>query len=146
MATPAAHVVPKSVLQFDEEDSQVRFDDSARRLVLIKHRQFVALSLNSMLPPLVVESGGKVENVRFSLNHRFAAVQRSDAVLDFMDLQGGTSFSHSPPGTSDFQRQRVWKGQPGGGFIAEGTSPSSTMRVFWTRVSAMGTAERSASV
>ena len=38
----------------------------------------------------------------------------------------GTSVSHRPPGTSDFHPQRVWNGQPDGGFIADGMSPSST--------------------
>ena len=34
----AAHVVLRSVLRFEEEDSQVRFDECAKRLILIKHR------------------------------------------------------------------------------------------------------------
>ena len=92
---PAAHVTLHSVLEFDEEDSQVRFDESARRLVLIKHRCFVALPLNRSLLPITVESRGKVENVRFSLNHRFAAVQRSDVEIEFMDLLQGSSFCHT---------------------------------------------------
>ncbi len=41
---------------------------------------------------------------------------------------------------------RVWNGQPGGGFIGEGNSPVSTMCFFDTEVSAIGTADSSASV
>ena len=29
-----------------------------------------------------------------------------------MSRMGGISRSHNPPGTCDFQRQRVWNGQP----------------------------------
>ena len=47
----------------------MRYDEAARRLVLIKHRCFVALPLNPKLLPITVESRGKVENVRFSLDH-----------------------------------------------------------------------------
>ena len=66
--------------------------------MLIKHHTFEALPLNRALPPIVVESKGKVENVRFSLNHRFAAVQRSDHELEFMDLLTNRAFSHSCKG------------------------------------------------
>ena len=96
----AAHVIMRSVLDFDEEDSQIRFDEAARRLVLVKHRCFIALPLNQALLPITVESRGKVENVRLSLNHRFAAVQRSDVELEFMDLLQGTSFTHTCKGGS----------------------------------------------
>ena len=120
-ARKAAHVVLHAVLQFDEEDSQVRFDECARRLILIKHRQFVALSPNPKLPPLVVESNGKVENVRFSLNHRFVAVQRSDTVIDFMDLHANTSFSHTCKGGGSRGRWRIlsyhWTGTPVADFV-----------------------------
>ena len=128
MAAPpsAAHVICKSVLQFDEEDSQVRFDEAARRLILIRHRQFVALPVNPTLAPLVVESGGKVENVRFSLNHRFCAVQRSDVELDFMDLQLGTSFGHTCKGGGSKGRWRIlsfhWTGTPISDFVVTTTA------------------------
>ena len=59
---------------------------------------------------------------------------------------GGILVSHRLPGTMLFQPQRVWNGHPGGGFIADGMSPSSTIRFFLTRVSAIGTADKSASV
>lgn len=42
--------------------------------------------------------------------------------------------------------QRVWKGQPGGGAMGEGTSPLSTMRFDLRVGSGTGTAESSASV
>jgi hypothetical protein len=54
--------------------------------------------------------------------------------------------SHRLPGTRCFQRHRVWNGQPGGGLIADGISPSSTMRFFSIEVSAIGTADSKASV
>ena len=59
---------------------------------------------------------------------------------------GGTTVSQRSPGTWCLRGQRVWKGQPGGGLTAEGMSPSSTMCSFSTLVSAIGTAESSASV
>ena len=79
------HVSLRSVLEFDEEDSQLRFDEASRRLVLIKHREFVATSIDGH-PLIRCHVGGKVENVRFSLNHRLAAVQRSDVEIEFVDL------------------------------------------------------------
>ena len=42
--------------------------------------------------------GGKVENVRFSLNHRLAAVQRSDVEIEFVDLLQGNNFVHQCKG------------------------------------------------
>ena len=50
------------------------------------------------------------------------------------------------PGIWCLRGQRVWNGQPGGGSSAEGMSPSSTMCSLTTLVSAIGTAESSASV
>ena len=40
------------------------------------------------------ENRGKVENVRFSLNHRFVAVKRSDVELELLDLLLGNAFTH----------------------------------------------------
>jgi hypothetical protein len=123
-AAPAAHVTLKAVLSFDEEDSQVRFDEAARRLVLIKHRCFVALPLNRKLLPITVESRGKVENVRFSLNHRFAAVQRSEHEIEFMDLLQSTSFCHTCKGSRG--RWRIlayhWTGTPVADFLVVTTA------------------------
>src|SRR5271154_5173170 len=59
---------------------------------------------------------------------------------------GGTSISQRPPGTRDFQPQRVWNGQPDGGESAEGISPSSTTTRFLTFASASGIADSNASV
>ena len=54
--------------------------------------------------------------MRFSLNHRFAAVQRSDTLIDFMDLQNSTSFSHTCKGSGSRGRWRIlsyhWTGTP----------------------------------
>ena len=117
----AAHVVLRSVIEFDEGDAQIRFDAATRHLVLIKHHTFEALPLNRALPPIVVESKGKVENVRFSLNHRFAAVQRSDHELEFMDLLTGNAFSHSCKGGGSKGRWRIlsfhWTGTPIADFV-----------------------------
>jgi hypothetical protein len=44
------------------------------------------------------------------------------------------------------QRQRVWKRQPGGGFMALGMSPSSSARSRTTVGSGSGTADSSARV
>ncbi len=59
---------------------------------------------------------------------------------------GGISRSHKSPGTSRLCPQRVWNGQPFGGDSAEGISPSSTTWRFFTLASAIGIADRSASV
>jgi hypothetical protein len=122
----AAHVVLRPVLHFDEEDSQVRFDECARRLILIKHRQFAAFSTVPTLPPIVVDSNGKVENVRFSLNHRFAALQRSDTVVDFVDLQTNASFTHAVKGGGSRGRWRIlsyhWTGTPVADFFVVTTA------------------------
>lgn len=122
----AAHVVLRPVLHFDEEDSQVRFDECARRLILIKHRQFAAFSTVPTLPPIVVDSNGKVENVRFSLNHRFAALQRSDTVIDFVDLQTNASFTHAVKGGGSRGRWRIlsyhWTGTPVADFFVVTTA------------------------
>ena len=56
---------------------------------------------------------------------------------------GGSSVSQIAP---ILRWQRVWNGQPGGGFIGEGISPLSTMCFLLTEVSAIGTADSSASV
>ena len=120
-AHPAAHVLLHSVLQFEEGDAQVRFDASTRHLVLIKHHTFEALPLNRSLPPIHVESKGKVENVRFSLNHRFAAVQRSERELEFMDLLTGAAFAHTCRGGGSKSRWRIlsfhWTGTPIADFV-----------------------------
>ena len=121
----AAHVIMRSVLDFDEEDSQIRFDEAARRLVLVKHRCFIALPLNQALLPITVESRGKVENVRLSLNHRFAAVQRSDVELEFMDLLQGTSFTHTCKGGSKGRWRMLsfhWTGSPVADFVVVTTA------------------------
>jgi hypothetical protein len=118
-----SHVVLRSVLEFEEEDAQVHFDEAARRLVLIKHREFVALPLRKCLahgasPPQQVircDNGGKVEAVRFSLNHRFVAVQRSSVQLEFLDLLMGGGFTHTCHGSGK-ARWRIlgfqWTGTP----------------------------------
>ena len=59
---------------------------------------------------------------------------------------GGTTVSQRSPGTWCLRGQRVWNGQPGGGFIAEGMSPSQHDALLDDRVSAIGTADSSASV
>ena len=123
---PAAHATLRSVLEFEEEDAQVRFDEVARRLVLIKHRCFVALPLNRSLQPITVQSNGKVEAVRFSLNHRFAAVQRSEVEIEFMDLLQGSSFSHTCKGGGSRGRWRIlafhWTGTPVADFVVVTTA------------------------
>ena len=45
----SSHVRLHSVLEFEEEDSQLRFDEASRRLVLVllKHREFVGLRLRA---------------------------------------------------------------------------------------------------
>ena len=117
MAAPTqTHLVLRTVLEFDEGDSQVRYDEAARRLILIKHRTFDALPVNRSLPPITIESRGKVENVRFSLNHQFAAVQRSDVEIEFMHIPSGTSFTHKCRGGGSRSRWRIlsfhWTGTP----------------------------------
>ena len=106
--------------------------------MLIKHRCFVALPLNPELQPITVESRGKVENVRFSLNHRFAAVQRSDVELEFMDLLQGTSFSHTCKGAGSKGRWRIlafhWTGTPVADFVVVTTAGASeSSSIIWMR-------------
>ena len=112
------HIDP--VLQFDEEDSQLRFDEASRRLILIKHQEFVATSIDS-LPPIRCELGGRVENVRFSLNHRLAAVQRSATEIEFIDLLLGNNFVHRCKGCNFKGRWRIlsyqWTGKPYSDFL-----------------------------
>jgi hypothetical protein len=57
---------------------------------------------------------------------------------------GGSSVRH----TSCAFQQRVWKRQPGGGLVGDGTSPLSTWRFLAaaSRGSATGTADISAPV
>ena len=121
-----SHVVLRSILEFDEGDSQVRFDEATRNLILIKHHTFEAVPLNRSLPPIQVESHGKVENVRFSLNHRFAAVQRNDTELEFMDLLSNTSFTHLCKGGGPKRRWRIlsfhWTGTPVADFVVATTA------------------------
>ena len=118
-----SHVLLRSVLEFDEEDAQVLFDEAAHRLILIKHREFFALPLRKFQASgfgcseqvIRCDNGGKVEAVRFSLNHRFAAVQRSSVELEFMDLLMGGGFTHKCHGSSK-TRWRIlgfqWTGTP----------------------------------
>ena len=114
------HVHVRTQLQFDEEDSQVRFDEAARRLVLIKHREFVASSIDG-LPLIRCDSRGKVENVRFSLNQRFAALQRSEVEIEFLDLLLGNTFRHVCKGCGSKSRWRIltymWTGKPVSDFV-----------------------------
>ena len=121
----AAHVVCRAVCTFEDEDSQVRLDEAARRLILIRHREFVALPLGSLGQPpsaatdagtIRCDNGGKVENLRFSLTHRFVAVQRSDTTLELIDLTQGNTFTHVCRGGGSKTRWRIlgfqWTGTP----------------------------------
>ena len=121
----AAHVVCRAVCTFEDEDSQVRLDEAARRLILIRHREFVALPLGSLGQPpsaatdagtIRCDNGGKVENLRFSLTHRFVAVQRSDTTLELVDLTQGNTFTHVCRGGGSKTRWRIlgfqWTGTP----------------------------------
>ena len=126
MAAPAAaHVVCRAVCTFEDEDSQVRLDEAARRLILIRHREFVALPLGSLgqapgaaagAGTIRCDNGGKVENLRFSLTHRFVAVQRSDTTLELVDLTQGNTFTHVCRGGGSKTRWRIlgfqWTGTP----------------------------------
>ena len=127
MAAPAAqaHVVCRVVCTFEDEDSQVRLDEAARRLILIRHREFVALPLGSLgqapsaaadAGTIRCDNGGKVENLRFSLTHRFVAVQRSDTTLELVDLTQGNTFTHVCRGGGSKARWRIlgfqWTGTP----------------------------------
>ena len=120
-----AHVVCRAVCTFEDEDSQVRLDEAARRLILIRHREFVALPLGSLGQPpsaatdagtIRCDNGGKVENLRFSLTHRFVAVQRSDTTLELVDLTQGNTFTHVCRGGGSKTRWRIlgfqWTGTP----------------------------------
>ncbi|KAL1527343.1 hypothetical protein AB1Y20_016013 [Prymnesium parvum] len=114
------HVTISSILEFDEEDSQLRFDEASRRLVLIKHREFTASSVDGH-PPIRYPVGGKVENVRFSLNHRLAALQRSESQLEIVDLLLGHSFLHTCKACAARPRARIlsfhWTGKAVADFV-----------------------------
>jgi hypothetical protein len=122
----AAHVHLRAVLEFEEEDSQVRYDEAARRLILIKHRTFEAYPINRELQPIKLESRGKVENVRFSLNHQFVTLQRSDTQLEFLHIPSGTSFTHTCRGGGSRGRWRIlsfyWTGTPVADFVVVTTA------------------------
>ena len=124
-AAHAAHVVCRAVCTFEDEDSQVRLDEAARRLILIRHREFFALPLGSLgqapsaaadAGTIRCDNGGKVENLRFSLTHRFVAVQRSDTTLELVDLTQGNTFTHICRGGGSKTRWRIlgfqWTGTP----------------------------------
>ena len=51
---------------FEDEDSQVRLDEAARRLILIRHREFVALPLGSLgqPPSAATDDTFDIKNVR----------------------------------------------------------------------------------
>ena len=72
------------------------------------------------------ENRGKVENVRFSLNHRFVAVQRSDVELELLDLLLGNAFTHLCKGGGSKQRWRIlnfqWTGTPVADFLVVTTA------------------------
>ncbi|EOD15985.1 hypothetical protein EMIHUDRAFT_451592 [Emiliania huxleyi CCMP1516] len=93
-----SHVTLRSRLQFEEGDSMVRFDEGAGLLVLIRHRELVALAMPPdddqapQRPPIRCESAGRVERISFSLDHQLAAVQRSAVDLDIFDLASGSTF------------------------------------------------------
>jgi len=76
----------------------VRFDEGADMLVLIRHREVVALAMPPdddqapQRPPIRCESAGRVERISFSLDHQLAAVQRSAVDLDIFDLASGSTF------------------------------------------------------
>ena len=76
----------------------VRFDEGAGLLVLIRHRELVALAMPPdddqapQRPPIRCESAGRVERISFSQNHQLAAVQRSAVDLDIFDLASGSTF------------------------------------------------------
>ena len=76
----------------------VRFDEGAGLLVLIRHRELVALAMPPdddqapQRPPIRCESAGRVERISFSLDHQLAAVQRSAVDLDIFDLASGSTF------------------------------------------------------
>ena len=127
------HVKISPVLEFDEEDNQLRFDEASRRLVLIKHREFVATSVDGH-PPIRCNVGGKVENVRFSLNHRLAAVQRSDVEIEFVDLLLGNNFVHQCKGCGTKGRFRIlsyqWTGKPVSDFVVVTTAGVEFYLVF----------------
>ena len=135
-APATAHVLAQAVLDFEEGDAQVRFDEAARRLVLIKHKEFVAMPLaapagdargrSEAQQVIRCENRGKVENVRFSLNHRFVAVQRSDVELELLDLLLGNAFTHLCKGGGSKQRWRIlnfqWTGTPVADFLVVTTA------------------------
>ena len=129
-------MLAQAVLDFEEGDAQVRFDEAARRLVLIKHKEFVAMPLaapagdargrSEAQQVIRCENRGKVENVRFSLNHRFVAVQRSDVELELLDLLLGNAFTHLCKGGGSKQRWRIlnfqWTGTPVADFLVVTTA------------------------
>ena len=132
-----AHVILCSVLCFEEEDSQVRFDEGAQLLVLIKHRELVALPLPpgpstsrsdsfQDLAPMRCDSQGNVERVGFALDRRYAAVQRSAVEIEFLSLHSLPSFSHVCVGGGSRSRWRIlgfhWTGTPFSDFVVVTTT------------------------
>eukprot|EP00965_Chrysotila_dentata_P215422 6188774-Pleurochrysis_carterae.AAC.1 len=57
--------------------------------------------------PIVCENQGKVGEVRYSLNHRFAAVQRSETTVELLDLLLHNSFELAARGAGAKARWRI---------------------------------------
>lgn len=136
--TSTSHVVLCSVLEFEEEEEpQVRFDEAARQLILIKHRDLVALPVRpwqqagssdaaASRPSIQCDSQGKVEQASVSLCQRYIAVQRSHVELEFLDLRSSTWFSHACAGGGSRSRWRIlsfhWTGMAVSDFVVVTTA------------------------
>jgi hypothetical protein len=149
--TNTSHVELRSVLEFaEDEEPQVRFDEASRHLILIKHRELVAIPVRPLphaggsdaaasQPTIQCDSQGKVEQASVSLCQRYVAVQRSHVELEFLDLQrsscsaqrqpsdgSGAWFRHDCAGGGTRARWRIlsfhWTGAPVADFVVVTTA------------------------
>jgi len=93
----------------------VLFDEARQQLVLIKRDVYYTLALTavpgralSLSPPLDFINNGPVLCVRFSYDHRFVAIQRTNTTVEVIDLLNRTEL------------QLACRGQPANRFLLNG--------------------------
>lgn len=99
-SSAAHHVRLREMLSYDEGGHQLRIDSDACKVVLLKHREFEAVSYaqgpagSASAPPVVCSNDGPVLDVRFS-GERWVAIQRSAVEVELRDLRTGFMISHA---------------------------------------------------
>ena len=89
---PGSHLhLSDTPLSFDAKGFVVFFDAAHNMLVLLKHNVYYTLDIlqpNARLSrPINFIDGGNVLDVKFSLDKRFLAIQRSSLEVEVVDLE-----------------------------------------------------------